>query len=131
MLEAFLAAGFCVPAGGSVPRGYSGQPLRALFTAWTIREMVTIAPDVMPLGQEDASAFPRSMYTRVMTLFTATVPLPSQSPTHVAQPHPHLHTPACRVHFEPQKLQGALVLQDNLPQAGGPRKAMQMPTRQR
>ena len=86
MLETFSAAGFCVPAGGSVPRGYSGQPLRALFTAWTIREMVTIAPDGMPLGQEDASAFPRSIYTRVMTLFTATVPLPSQSPTHVAQP---------------------------------------------
>jgi hypothetical protein len=35
--------------------------------------------------------------------------------------YPHLHTLPCSVHFDPQKLQGALVLQDNPAQATPPR----------
>jgi hypothetical protein len=37
-----------------------------------------------PLGHADNGAFPRAMFTMMISSFTVTVPLPSQSPVHAS-----------------------------------------------
>ena len=50
-----------------------------------INAMSTSAPLGIPFGQADASALPRAMFTRVISSFTVTSPLPSQSPTQMPE----------------------------------------------
>src|SRR6266436_3995320 len=49
-----------------------------------IKATVTSAPPGIPFEHVEGCAVPRAMFTSVMMLFTATVPVPPQSPTHCA-----------------------------------------------
>ena len=72
--------------GGLRPRAATlrlqvGHPLSAAFTAATISLMVIIADSsASPATHDEMGAFPRAMFTSVMSSLIATSPLPSQSP---------------------------------------------------
>jgi len=65
---------------------YPPHPFSALSTAWMINVMSTLPPLGMPCEQVEDWAVPRSMFTSVMSSFTVTAPLPSQSPTQEPAP---------------------------------------------